>query len=838
VFKSEIHTSKLSMRRAPAITRSAYLSGASLACLVVLSTGITMSTATQARAQLAAQPGDTTAIQEVVVTARKRAENLQDVPLAITAVTAKELVATGATSLESITQLSPGVTYTSVGAEANAQVIIRGISDTSGGYSTSQNVSTFLDGIYIKNPAAIDLSLGGVERVEIVKGPVSTTYGRNAFMGAINYVTKVPTDSVHIDAAYSVGDHGLNVGEASVSGPIIEGLLKGSIAGTYATYDGYDHDSVTGVYTNGYDKKDLLATLVFTPNSHITITPVFYHGDDSFTQPTTVSYKSNCGTPSSAFTGNFYCGDLDKNEIGPYGADNPGGFATGLNRRVNHLHVDAKFAYDFGTIDVLAGGNSINTDSFTEFDETRFGLPFSTQNFATGAAGPKTLGESFFGDVGSEKDSSIEARYDSPQQNRLRVSFGGYYYYNASKNSNPFGIYAPNVPAGYILDDAFGPAGAFQTTTGKPSLAFNGAKTSAEDKSGFVSGEFDILKNLTLGEELRYLSETEKESGSLGGGNYQSAKFSPVTSRTTLSWKPTKEYNVYFSAANGEKSGGFNTTSVTPADATFQPETDWSYELGVKATLLDHRLIVDADVFHTDIDGLQQLGAPSAIGSAGVPILVVKNYGSVEEDGFELETKYNTDFGLVLGGGLAIQDPRFSGSSFDTSDAGACAVIAFCASKVVSIKAVNGTETIVPAGTAGSTPAINLKGGHLPFAADFTLNLNAEYRHPVELSYVNAYMPQAEWFARADYRYEGKEYGDVSNFNYVTPKNIINLHAGIENSRWSVVLALLNVTNDRTPLGGAYGSASNGTLDAALSSTSFSALPDGRTFSARFAFHY
>jgi iron complex outermembrane receptor protein len=796
-------------------------------------------------AQTATDTGGVTgngALPEVVVTARKKAENLQNVPLAITAVTAQELTATGATSVQDITQLSPGVTYTSVGAESNAQVIIRGISDTSGGYSTSQNVSTFLDGIYIKNPSAIDLSLGGVERVEIVKGPVSTTYGRNAFMGAINYVTATPGDSLHGDLAYTIGDHGRNVLYAGVSGPIIDGILKGSISGTFDSYDGYDHDSVTGNYTNGHQKEDLLATLVFTPNSHITITPVFYHGDDTFTQPTTVSYKSNCGTPSSAFTGDFYCGDLDKNQIGPYAAVNPGE-ETGLSRRVNHLHVDAKFAYDFGTVDVLAGGNSITTDSLTEFDESRFGLPFPTQNAATGAAGPTTLTESFFGDVGTERDASIEARYDSPQQYRFRFSFGGYYYYDAATNSNPFGLYAPNVPAGFILDTAFGPAGAEQFSTGKPSVVFNGAKTAAEDKSGFVAGELDLLKgprfgDVTLGEELRYLSETEKESGSLGGGNYQSAKFSPVTSRTTLSWKPTHEYNIYFSAANGEKSGGFNTTSVTPADATFQPETDWSYELGVKATLLDRRLIVDADVFHTDIDGLQQLGAPSAIGPAGVPILVVKNYGSVEEDGFELESKYNTDFGLVLGGGLAIQDPRFSDGSFDTSDAAACAVITFCAAKVVSVKSVNGTEIIVPTGTAGSTPAINLKGQHLPFAADFTLNLNAEYRHPVEFSYITTYLPQSEWFARVDYRYEDKEYGDISNFNYVSPKNIVNLHAGIDNYHWSLTLALLNATNDRTPLGGDYGSQANGTLDANLSSTAFSALPDGRTFSARFAFHY
>ena len=796
---------------------------------------------------------DSVGPQEVVVTARKKAENLQDVPLAITAVTAQQLTATGTVDLEGITELSPGVTYTSFGAGANAQIIIRGISDTSGGLSTSANVSTFLDGIYIKNAGAIDLSLGGVDRVEIVKGPVSTTYGRNAFMGAVNYVTATPGNTLHADAAYTVGDHGRNVGYASVSGPIIEGVLKGSISGTYDTYDGYDQDKVTGTYTNGHDKKDLLATLVFTPTAHLAITGVFYHGDDFFTQPTTVSYKSNCGGPQGIYFGtftpfDFYCGDLGKNQIGPYGASVP--YETGLTRRVSHLHFDAKYTSDYGTVDVLAGANIATTESITEFDESRYGLPFTTANATTHAATPDVLAESLFGDNTTERDSSIEARYDSPQQYRFRFSFGGYYYNDSNSNANDFGVYAPTLPSGEVLSNAF--LQSALTTSGRPIYStFNSAKFGVRDHSEFVSGEFDILKNLTLSEELRALTEKQEKSASLGGGNYSSETFNPLTSRTTLSWKPTKNYNIYFSAANGEKSGGFNGTAYTPADATFAPETDWSYELGVKSTLLDHRLILNADIFHTDIDGLQQLSAPSVIGAGGFSIPVIKNYGQVSEDGFELEAKYNTDFGLVVGGGLAIQNPRFGKNAYDTSDTVStdpgkpdnvnygCAAIPSCASsRLVYILPSGGVPTIVPAGTNGADQAINLKGLHLPFAADFTLNLNAEYRHPVQLSYLDSYMPKSEWFARVDYRYEGKEYADIPNFSYVQPKNIVNLHAGIEDYHLSLTFALLNVTNDRTPIGGTYDSGADGTDDKAFSATAFSALPDGRTFSARFAYHY
>ena len=92
------------------------------------------------------------------------------------------------------------------------------------------------------------------------------------------------------------------------------------------------------------------------------------------------------------------------------------------------------------------------------------------------------------------------------------------------------------------------------------------------------------------------------------------------------------------------------------------------------------------NVFHTDIDGLQQLSAPSAIQPNDPPVLVVKNFGTNTEDGIEAEAEYKTDFGLVVGAAAALQDPRFGGGSYDSSDVGSCALIASCASRVTYVK--------------------------------------------------------------------------------------------------------------------------------------------------------
>ncbi|MFN3592510.1 MAG: TonB-dependent receptor plug domain-containing protein, partial [Thermaurantiacus sp.] len=137
------------------------------------------------------EPVDSTAgafSDEILVTARKREESLQDVPVAITAFTADEIKSARVESLADVAKLTPGLNFTPLFGAQNQLPIIRGAAQTFG----QLNVGVFLDGVYLSGKAAVDLELNDLERIEVVRGPQSALYGRNTFAGAINYVTRRP----------------------------------------------------------------------------------------------------------------------------------------------------------------------------------------------------------------------------------------------------------------------------------------------------------------------------------------------------------------------------------------------------------------------------------------------------------------------------------------------------------------------------------------------------------------------------------------------------------------------------------------------------------------------
>jgi iron complex outermembrane receptor protein len=760
---------------------------------------------------------DTNRVAEVVVVqARRKAERLQNVPLSITALSSKELKAAGATSLEDITFLTPGLTYTSNGQQADATPVIRGLADTSGGEATSQNVSVFLDGVYFANPSAIDLSLAGLDHVEIVKGPVSGLYGRNAFTGAVNYVTAKPSQEFYTDESVTIGNDGRYVVDGNVTGGIVPGILSGRLAFTYNHLDGTFTDPVTHVDGNGHDRKDFMASLLLTPNEHISIEPFVYYGYDEFNAPVNVIYKQNCALGTS----DSYCGNLNDNQIGPAIPSSSGADTTGLTRRVEHLHVDNRAVYDFGTFDVLVAFNKITTLSNNDFTGTDTGLPYAL--YAAGAnnpfAGDPTVGQtnlkSFFGDHATEEDSSVEARYDTPQTLPVRVGIGGYWFYHAATNNNLFGVDGGGIPAGDQINFI---AQNYVTPQGGPGAPLNYSKDATRDWSGFISGEWDIIPTLTLSTAVRDTDEAQRQFSKANGDD--AAEFHQITSNEALTYKPTPNLTFYVSAANGAKSGGFNGAATDAADNVFQPETDWDYEGGVKTILLDHHLLLNADVFHTDISNLQVLGPP-ANGSIG---LVVGNFGSLSETGFEVSGDYVVGNGLKFSSGIEYGEPRLQSGSYDFNDGAACALVPSCAnSRLVVIK---------------GQQAVNLNGLAPPYSSDLTFNLTAEYRRPTY------FWENVEWFARGDYRLESKQYNGLTNFAYYGPRNVLGLHAGLDTTNWTFSGNILNVTNDLTPVTMQFNGSLNGFDAPPLGDFGVfwqptSVLPEGRTFYFKLGYHF
>jgi iron complex outermembrane receptor protein len=808
-----ILVSKRRSERPTTALRMALLSTACIATgLMFGAPGIALAAAPDA----ASPDAGATALGEVVVTARKKVENQQNVPLAVNVLSAQELADASISDLFEVSLQTPSLVYNSNGAQSNASPVIRGLSDTSGGEATSQNVSVFLDGIYIKDPSAFDLAIGGISRIEVVEGPVSGLYGRNAFTGAINYVTADATDKFHANVAETFGTSGKEQVEAGISGPIIPGILSGRIDGTYNSFNGTYKDNSTNQTAGGYDRKDVMASLLFTPTPNITVKPVFYYGADFFGPAPSVTYKQNCALGTS----NSYCGSLDENQMGVFVAPPGETGASGNSRRVIHFHTDAKYSGDWGSVDLLGGLNVIHSDNIAEFDGTDTGTLYGLYPAGKNNpfAGNPTVGalhlKNYFGAQETEHDTSIEARYDSPQRYPIRISFGGFYLNGQSTLDNTFAIDGAGIPAGDVLNFI---AQNYVTGNGHYDNALNYNASTTLDASGFGGAEWDILPNLTLATVIRYTSE-KQESHGLTGATLQ-ATFNSVTSNESLTWKINPNLTAYLSAANGEKSGGFNGAAEGPADATFQPETDWDYEGGIKGSFFDHHLRLNADVFYTTLSQLQVIGPPSTPGAIG---LVVKNFGSVTDPGFEFTGEYSAGNGFKLSGGLTYTHPTFDSGSLDFNDGAACALIPSCA----------GSRLVTVAGNQ----AVKLNGLKPPFESDVVFNISPQYRHL--LMHDDIY-----WFIRADYRFESKQYNTVTNFAYYGPRNVFNIHLGVDGPKWSATAYVLNLLNDKTPVTNQFNGTLNG-FDAppigvfGVNWIPISVLPDGRTFAVRLAYRF
>lgn len=209
---------------------------------------------------------------DIVVTARKTDEKIADVPLAISAVTGAQLEEIGARGLEEVSRLTPGFTFErTIGTLA--QPVMRGQAQTRV-TSPVQNVATFFNGVYLQRSYQVDSDLLDIDRVEVVKGPQSALFGRNAFSGAVSIVTRKPDfDEVHARFEGTIGNHDRREVRGSVSAPL-GGIAALSLAGSLADFDGTWRNDLTASAAlsgpalktegnlNGYENRSLLAQIV------------------------------------------------------------------------------------------------------------------------------------------------------------------------------------------------------------------------------------------------------------------------------------------------------------------------------------------------------------------------------------------------------------------------------------------------------------------------------------------------------------------------------------------------------------------------------------------------
>jgi outer membrane receptor protein involved in Fe transport len=188
--------------------------------------------------------GETAEIEEVIVSARKRDERLQDVPLTITAVTSATIVAGGITNVAQLSNITPGFHYEKDGTRQMSQPRIRGM-EINTANPTRQNASFFIDGVYM--PGSVQsLDFGEFERVEVIKGPQSALFGRQTFGGAVNFISKAPRNELQADVSATLGSNDLREYSGSISGGLVEDKLFARLHLRSYDYSGKFRNSIDG----------------------------------------------------------------------------------------------------------------------------------------------------------------------------------------------------------------------------------------------------------------------------------------------------------------------------------------------------------------------------------------------------------------------------------------------------------------------------------------------------------------------------------------------------------------------------------------------------------------
>jgi iron complex outermembrane receptor protein len=239
----------------------------------VLSQAVAAAIALGAMPAFAAQGDEeSVSLQAVTVTATRRAESLQKVPVAVSVVDGEQLERDNRNGVASIVQQVPSLNFRTGASNKDTSLFIRGVGTISTSPGVEPTVATVIDGVVYGRPGQATLDLLDLERIEVLRGPQGTLFGKNASAGVLNIVTKAPTEETHgyIDQSYYSGNESRT--RFGIGGSLIPDTLKGSLTTLFGSYDGNVDNRANGHEVNGYNRKGVRGKLEFTPNDDLTLT--------------------------------------------------------------------------------------------------------------------------------------------------------------------------------------------------------------------------------------------------------------------------------------------------------------------------------------------------------------------------------------------------------------------------------------------------------------------------------------------------------------------------------------------------------------------------------------
>jgi outer membrane receptor protein involved in Fe transport len=583
-----------------AVMRS-WLRNASVGTLI-LAASAALAPAAYAQAEM----DQTTTVGEVLVTAQKYEQRLQDVPLSVTAVTSAELDQRNITAISDLQYSVPGLSSFDYGPGGGNFIQLRGIATTIG----SSTVGQYIDEMPFNGDVAgsvIDVRALDMERVEVLRGPQGTLYGEGSMGGTIRYITRSPDLSGF--SGYAEGQVGtVTDGEESyraegvVNIPIVEDKAGLRLLAAYEQQGGWIDATSLGVEDwNTTDILTLRGKLLVEPTDQTRLSLLVLHQE------------------SDQDAQNF--GDDRKTAAAatPYNNDT----YTLVNGVVDH---------DFGPVGVVASLGYLDRHNEAAFDLTPFYLPVLQAPPPLGLGLPPGFITSIpFPSVNDQKLVTGELRLSSHSQGRFNWTAGGYFRHAESHAVSTVETAPGSLPFA-ILD--------FDQQNESTSWA------------GFGEANYQVTPQLNVLVGLRYYEDhrtTDTRNVNFGfpAVDVGEATFTSLNPRFNVRYEFSPDSMVYFNVAKGFRSGGFNATSagggVVTIPPTYDPESLWTYELGTKHQLFDRRLSLEAAVYYNDWKDVQ-----SYFFAPGSAITVIVNGGNVSGWGADLSATARPVDGLTL----------------------------------------------------------------------------------------------------------------------------------------------------------------------------------------------
>ena len=556
---------------------------------------------------------------DIIVTAQRRAGRLQDVPASVSVVSAAAIEQQGITDFNDLSFKIPNVqVFQNSNLAGRTEVTIRGVPGRAG---------IFVDDVFVGDNSGINGLLVDIDRVEVLRGPQGTLYGRNSISGAINTITRKPGDELFVLAKARYGSFDSYYGAAALGGPITDGI-SAKVSGAYRKSDGFDRLRGGG-RVNGNEDYAVQAQLRLRPTSalDILISGDYEKDDDRVGYTDAFADFTINDAPGAVFRNAARDGD-------PYDRIVP--FRDAENRQRREVKgVSGRVELDLGGAQLtsITAYREIDYLYNRDGDGTEFSIITGTQPV-------------------DYHQFSQEVRLSSPSGGAFEWLVGGYYFKDKRSSSDSNFLGADYILPGGVVPElapfapALVPGGAAGVVTiGRlfaspilqsiigitPPDPFLGTQTTQdsnriESYAGFASVTVRPVEQIELTGGLRYTRERVKASYSRQATGLLTAFVPDVTTQfldsgwddnfsptANVAYKPTRNLTFYATYSQGYRSGGFNTAPGEPvpppndaAQRSFRPEKVTNYEIGVKSSLIDDRLTANLSLFKMDYSDFQR----------------------------------------------------------------------------------------------------------------------------------------------------------------------------------------------------------------------------------------